>query len=209
MSISPVFIEIIGTPAAGKTTLANRLNYFIQRSGLICEIAPEPAGRYPGDPSDKLRPSFNQWTLSESISAMDYYRSEVVIFDRGAIDSLYWLNWFKDIKAFDVGVYKSIALDSLIYVKMIRKTILLTCSYEVADRRRPGYGRIMNPGVYPQLLSNYGKKYIATDIGLDLSSLFVLDTGELQVDTVERKVREFLNSPRDGDRDDVMAALVR
>ena len=212
-ALSPIFVEIIGTPAAGKTTLANRLYHFFQACNVDCEVAPEPAGRYPGDLSDKLRPSFNQWTLSESVSRMEDYRSnrraEVVILDRGVVDSLYWLNWFKDAMGFNEQSYRSHVVDSFVYVKMVRKVILLTCSFDVAERRRPGGGRIMNSKVYPQLLSNYNKKYVASDIGLDLSSFFGLDTTDLQVDTVERKVRAFLNAPKGGDRNDLMAALLR
>lgn len=213
ISRSPIFLEIAGTPAAGKTTLASRLHNFFRACGILSEIAAEPAGKYPGDPSDKLKPVFNQWTLTESISLIESYRSkrefEVVIFDRGAIDSLYWLNWFKDAMGYENSTFASDVARSLFYVGLINKVIFLTCTYEVAQRRRPERGRIMNAGVYPQLLANYNKRRVANEIGLSLSSSYWLDTSDLQIDTVESRVRALLDTPRDGNRSDLLAALLR
>jgi thymidylate kinase len=89
---SPIFIELAGTPAAGKTTMASRLQRFFESRNISATIAEEPAGRYPGALDDKLKPAFNQWTLGEAISSVADHRSnrthEVVIFDRGPFDSV-------------------------------------------------------------------------------------------------------------------------
>ena len=67
----------------------------------------------------------------------------------------------------------------------------------------------MNQGIYPQLLSNYNKHTVAQEIGVHGLAHFRLDTGELQIGTVESRVRAFLAMPQDGAREDLLAALIR
>lgn len=213
ISRSPVFLEIIGTPAAGKTTLAGRLNHFFNSSGISCAIADEPSARYPGDPSDKLKPIFNIWTLHQAIDSIEFYRAnrdvEVIIFDRGIVDSFYWLSWFKKSAGFVEHEYKSYVRECRFHLSLINNIISLTCSYDEAENRRPGGGRIMNRHIYPQLLNNYKKNNIVEELGLGGSSYFQLDTSDIQVDTVESRVRAFLDAPRNGSREEVLAALVK
>jgi predicted ATPase len=212
-SRSPIFIELIGTPAAGKTTLAARLNHYFNSNGVTCTVAAEPNLDYPGDPADKLKPVFNQWTLQESARLMDSYRAardfEIVIFDRGLVDSLYWLSWFRSSRGFSEEEYIRKVAASGFYLKLMSQVFILTCSYEVAVDRRSGGGRIMNPGIYPQLLANYNKASVSDEIGLNNMSHMRIDTSEIQVDTVEGRARSFLAIPRHGERDDILSALVR
>ena len=210
---SPIFIEIVGTPAAGKTTLAGRIGHYLNRSGVSCFVAEEAALSYPGPSDDKLAPAFNEWTLAESMEAIDRHRSnrqfEVIILDRGVVDSLYWLSWFRSSRGYNEERYlKSVQL-ARPGVKLIGFVIFLTCTLDVAQSRRPGAGRIMNQGIYPQLLANYNKQSVALEIGVQGLAHFRLDTGELQIGTVESRVRSFLAMPQDGSREDLLAALIR
>lgn len=210
---SPIFIEIIGTPAAGKTTLAAKLHHYFNNSGVLCTIAEEPAERYPGPPQDKLQPEFNEWTLLESLMTIDHHRTlrqyEVVIFDRGVFDSLYWLSWFHSSRGWSNKSYENALQRSRTGARLVNIAIMLTCDFEAARQRRPGGGRILNPGIYPQLLSNYHKPGVAEEIGLATIPCLRIDTSELNIGSVERRVRSFLDTPIIGDKDAILASLVK
>lgn len=208
---SPIFIEIAGTPAAGKTTIASRLQHYFETRGIFCAVADEPAGRYPNPDVDKLSPAISQWTLSESLDRISEYRNnrtaEVVIFDRGPFDSLFWLSWFRSARGFDELSFSTANALARPLLQHISCVIVLTCSFDVALQRRPQAGRIMNPGIYPQLLANYGKNSVGEHIGLHNVSHLRLDTSELQVGTVEARIRAFIDAPQYGDRDEILSSL--
>ena len=208
---SPLFIELAGTPAAGKTTMANRLQRFFESKQISAVIAEEPAARYPGPPDDKLTPQFNEWTLGESISAIADHRSnrthEVVIFDRGAFDSLFWLTWFKYSQGMSESAYCAALRVARPLLRHTTILVIMTCSFEVARLRRPGGGRIMNSGVYPQILANYLRPARSSEIGSDSISHYRLETSELSIAGVESKIRAFIGAPQDGSREDVLASL--
>jgi deoxyadenosine/deoxycytidine kinase len=210
---SPIFIELAGTPAAGKTTMTSRLQHFFASRGVLATVAEEPAGRYPGPPQEKLTPRFNEWTLGESLSAIADHRSnrtaEIVIFDRGAFDSLFWLSWFRSSRGFDETAYAAAVTLARPFLRHISCLVLLTCNFEVARQRRPQAGRIMNAGIYPQVLANYVKPSVGDELGLGGVSHLRLDSSDLAIGAVEARIRAYLGAPQDGDRNDVLAALVR
>ena len=66
----------------------------------------------------------------------------------------------------------------------------------------------MNPGIYPQILANYLKAAVGTEIGVDGVSHLRLDTSELSIGNVEARLRTFIGAPQDANREDVLAALI-
>jgi len=90
----PLFIEFCGTPKAGKTTCADRLTYFLNRSGYQVLKIVERASLCPL--RNKHHVSFNIWTACTALVQIleakekDY---NIVILDRGIFDALCWMNF--------------------------------------------------------------------------------------------------------------------
>src|SRR5690349_21164219 len=95
---SPLFLELAGPPASGKTTTARLVWERFAGKGVHCSIVPEAAAR---SPLVNLKRSwtFNAWTLCQTVSSVlertNSQQEDIVVLDRGLIDSLCWIQWFR------------------------------------------------------------------------------------------------------------------
>lgn len=90
----PFFIELSGTPKAGKTSAAENLEAFLRRCHFQVRVLTERATINPL--RNKNQPSFNTWNtvslIADMIQALDG-DDQVVIVDRGLFDCLSWFQW--------------------------------------------------------------------------------------------------------------------
>lgn len=90
---TPIFIELMGTPKSGKTTLTRSLKTLFERSEIDIDIRRETA-EY--NPISKEAESYNLWMMLELfknlIEDIENGKGKIIIYDRGIIDRIAWLN---------------------------------------------------------------------------------------------------------------------
>lgn len=194
----PPLVEFAGLPAAGKTTATRVLHAYLTDRGYRCRVVPEAAANSPL-PSLKRSWLFNAWTLCHTVCDVlkeSGSESNVVLIDRGFVDSLGWIEWFhmrQDIRSDTARMLQKLATESQ-WFSQLRITFLLGVSYEVALRRRHGEaGRIVNPETYAQLDAAYENvRNRMREPGTDF--IRIIDTDRLTVaqvhDRVLREVRK-------------------
>jgi len=137
----PLFVELAGLPAAGKTTTARLLKAQLSREGSQCEVVPEAAARSPLQ-QIKRHWKFNAWNLCEGVESILEHSTtrdlDVVILDRGLVDTLCWIQWFRSKNEIDSTT--ACALESFAQVpgwfREERLVIVLRVTFETALKRR-------------------------------------------------------------------------
>jgi hypothetical protein len=92
----PFFIELAGTPRAGKTTALTALARLLLAAGTRVEVVSERALDCPMP--DKRDPSFNVWTLCATLTQVleaQYGDTDFVLIDRGLVDAACWMDWYR------------------------------------------------------------------------------------------------------------------
>lgn len=145
----PIFVELLGTPKSGKTTLLKSLQKLFNKNDMQIFTRRETA-EY--NPVEKESKQYDLWmvlelfkNLSEDISNK---HGKIVIYDRGIIDRLTWLD-----KSFESGEISKEDLDKIkgLYglesIKSGYKPISLgfLTSPELSVQRKGSVGRCVNP----------------------------------------------------------------
>lgn len=156
----PVFFELAGLPAAGKTTAAALLIMKLADRGIPASIVPESVNRSPLANS-KLDWRLNTWSLLEAVlsvlKACEEERHEVVILDRGIVDALCWFEWHRKRGTLTTGkadIRWKLATEDT-WLSRLSAVFLLRTSYRVAIQRVGRTGRVVNPQTHSQLASSY------------------------------------------------------
>jgi thymidylate kinase len=149
----PFFVELAGTPRAGKTTALTALVRTLQREGLRVETVTERAAECPI--LDKRHPFFNVWTscttLAQVLAAQDR-SADFVLIDRGLIDAVCWMDWYRttgDLSAAERRTIEQFLLLPL-WARAIDLVVVMTTEPAVAMERElaaggaGGASRIMN-----------------------------------------------------------------
>jgi thymidylate kinase len=156
----PIFMELAGLPAAGKTTTAELLREKLTHLGLRTVVIPEQAAR---SPLVKLKRNwrFNAWTLcmvvADIVALTQESESDVVIVDRGLVDALCWFAWYRRTREIDentASVFTSLARIPE-WFERLGIVFVLTSAYSTAIHRRREGGRIVNEQTYKELGSAY------------------------------------------------------
>ena len=91
----PIFIELIGTAKSGKTTLLNNITKLLTKNGIPVQKRAETAEYNPIENKDLEE--YNIWMYSELIKNLSEDMSDntprVVIYDRGMLDRLPWIDF--------------------------------------------------------------------------------------------------------------------
>lgn len=184
-------IEFFGLPKTGKTTSVNALKKYLLSKGIKTEVVIERASRCPI--KNKLHPLFNYWTtfslFKEFIEAIDK-GTDVLIADRGLIDSFVWINCLattKETKKY-LSEYENIFVNNVLRNDIIKgyyfnariETIL---NREFERQVNPNYGIIMNP----KILQTYEKTY--SKLSDRLNSEFSIS----EIDTNNLSIKEVVN----------------
>lgn len=179
----PFIVEFTGTPEAGKTTLINILHEQLIKMGYKVKKYPESA---------EICPNFFPKSCNESKLWVDFdtskhileapflYDYDIVIFDRGAVDRLFWM----DLDA----IYSPEVIKILEPFKVILNEYMpdflvnLYISAEESIRRRGGEGRIVTKDFvdnYNSILENF-----ITSIKID----------KVFIDTENKSIEELVKS---------------
>ncbi len=178
----PFIVEFTGTPEAGKTTVINALYKDLTHSGYNVKVYPESAEEskkiFPrGEKSSKLWTNIN--TLEHLIEAPFLYEYDIILFDRGAIDRLFW-TYMDSIKDFEFALQMN-SLSPLFYEYAPDLLIIFKVSIEESIRRRGGEGHIVTRDFleeYNRLLDVFinslriNKSIISTD-NVSIENVFV------------------------------------
>jgi predicted NUDIX family phosphoesterase len=94
----PFFIELAGTPRAGKTTTLSALAQLLCAAGVRVKIVTERALDCPIP--RKRDPAFNIWTfcatMTEVLEEAQHRKADFVLVDRGLVDAVCWMDWYRE-----------------------------------------------------------------------------------------------------------------
>lgn len=185
---TPFMIEFLGTPEAGKTTTIHRLEEEVAKK-YKTSIIKESAEIVPASfPKRSLEAHFwMRLTTAKGILEKQFSNdSEILLIDRGLIDTLFWDYYYGAIGQLtpDKVTYADNFFQS-IGIKFPDKVVFLSTTPEEAIRRRGGEGRIVTLDFLKRFNS-------LLDCFINTLSvpIFHLDTTGLSEDTVFKKVLE-------------------
>jgi thymidylate kinase len=105
----PFFIELAGTPRAGKTTVLTTLVGMLRDRDLQVETVDESANDCPIP--DKCHPAFNVWTFCTTLTrvlAAQHTGTDVVLIDRGIVDAACWMDWYRATGCLTIDEHRAI-----------------------------------------------------------------------------------------------------
>ena len=202
LATQPLFVELAGLPAAGKTTAAHLLNTQLLREGSHCAVVPEAAGRSPLQ-QIKRHWKFNAWNLCETVESILEHSTardtDVVILDRGLVDTLCWIEWFRSKNEIDSTTAR--ALESFAQVpgwfREERLVIVLRVTFETALKRRGAQGQIVNPVTFNELQESYNSVLgRLQEEGVPTRDIRTIDTDDLSPTQVLDRVVRFVSERR-------------
>ena len=188
----PFIVELTGTPEAGKTTIINLLHKRLSDLGYKVKVYPESAEEskqfFPRDPdcTSDSKLWMNVLTLKHLIEA-PYQDYDIILFDRGAVDRIFWI--YLDLLYNDFSLEKDISLELFFKEYLPDYLIIFKVSIEEALRRRGGEGHIVTRNFlndYNRLLNTFinsiriNKSIICTDNmnieeGLNVTTNLILE----------------------------------
>lgn len=193
-----VFLELAGLPAAGKTTTAALISERVSDLGLRCAVVPEAAAR---SPISHLKRNwrFNAWTLCQAVtSVLEHYGArehDVVVLDRGLVDALCWIRWFRTRSAIDLSTANTLEAFARVSAWFQVPTVVavLRARFETALSRRGGSGRIVNAQTFKELQLAYQSTVDELQEGQQVGTLHFIDTDNLsRVEVAEEVMRQLI-----------------
>lgn len=152
----PFIVELTGTPEAGKTTIINLLYQKLSDLGYKVRVYPESAEesksifpRESNNPQD-AKLWMNVLTLKHLIEA-PYQPYDIILFDRGAVDRIFWI--YLDILYNNFDLEKECSLELFFRDYFPDQLIIFKVSIEEAIKRRGGEGHV----VTREFLNNYNR----------------------------------------------------
>jgi len=141
----PIFIELMGTPKSGKTTLLGQLERAFQTSGVPLSTRQETAEYNPIE--NKEIEEYNIWMLMELMKNLSADLSDktprIIVYDRGILDRLPWLELSKSMSEKDIAIIKQLYhMDFLQKYKPISYGFIT--SPEISIQRKGKPGRLVN-----------------------------------------------------------------
>jgi thymidylate kinase len=191
MNIRPYFVEVLGTPEAGKTTTIKEVTASLSNKGIAVKYIQESAEIVPVEfvkGSIEAHLWMRLHTLQQILLA-SISNAEIVIVDRGILDTLFWDSLF-----FQTGKLSKSQLDSAnnffeSFSFMPNLAIILTASPEEAIIRRGGEGRI----VTKKFIENFNtalKTFCKEEISIPKVEI---DTTMMSVKSVFESVENAIN----------------
>jgi hypothetical protein len=159
----PFFIELAGTPRAGKTTALTDLASMLRDNDLRVETVDESAGGCPVP--HKRDPDYNLWTFLTTLTQIVEARhadTDVVLIDRGIVDAVCWMDWYLVTGALTITEYHTIEKFAMLprWERVMDLVLVLTTDPPVAIERDSGErparpGRIVNPDTLGEFNAAY------------------------------------------------------
>jgi thymidylate kinase len=198
-----VFLELAGLPAAGKTTTAALISKRVSDLGLRCAVVPEAAAR---SPLSHLKRNwrFNAWTLCQAVtSVLEHHGTrehDVVVLDRGLVDALCWIRWFRSRSEIDLPTASTLEAFARVSAWFQVPTVVavLRARFETALSRRGASGRIVNAQTFEELQLAYRNTFADLQEGQRVSTVHFIDTDNLSRMEVAEEVMRQLIKDRPG-----------
>ena len=185
----PFVIEFAGTPKSGKSTSVEAIRHFFSRQDFQVHVLAERAAECPISMKGHL--FFNTWCLVSMLAellANTETQSDIIIVDRGLLDSLVWLHLqeargeltpeeYDTIEAFTLLQRWRSLFDAVVVMRVSAKEAI---KRENAQRLSHKGGSIMNPEILRALatsvsetIDRYGNEFgIINRIVVKLSAIF-------------------------------------
>lgn len=164
----PIVIEFAGSPKSGKSTTIDVISHFFKRMDFKVRAPTEGASKRTPYHLKRNLVAFNCFTLNYAISELldAYYNVEqpdLVILDRGPVDSLAWLRHLKENGQLDDKDFETLRSFALLplWGELMSMVYLFTCTPEVSLERENDAkltqreGRAMNQEMLTGILEQY------------------------------------------------------
>lgn len=140
----PFIVEFTGSPEAGKTTVIHILQNRLLKMGYTVKVFPESAENCPKSfPKNSLEAKLwiNLDTLTHIVQAPFLSEYDIILFDRGAMDGLFWIN-------IDARYHPNVFLKTASFEELFKSyppnlLIALYVSEDESINRRGGEGKIV------------------------------------------------------------------
>lgn len=187
-STTPIFIELLGTPKSGKTTLLKSLKNLFGNNEIEVFTRRETA-EY--NPVEKEAKQYDLWmvlelfkNLSEDLSNK---QGQIVIYDRGIIDRLIWLQ--KAVQDEEISKEDFDKIEGLYDLETIKEYKPITYGFltstELSVRRKGSVGRYVNR----ETLNSYNTILLKSQDKISkLSSSYHL----ISTDEYQGRIEEFI-----------------
>ncbi len=144
----PIFIELLGTAKSGKTTLLNHITTLFNKNGIPVQKRAETAEYNPIENKDLEE--YNIWMYSELMRNLSEDMSDqtprVVIYDRGMLDRLPWIDF--SVNDGSIPVTDAFLLKQLFSSEFMKRYKPLTYGFvtspELSVFRKGKEGRLVN-----------------------------------------------------------------
>ena len=187
-SDKPLFIELIGTPKSGKTTLKNAIQNAFNKKGIPVITRRETA-EY--NPIPKNSEHYNFWMILELMKNISEDlangKGKVVIYDRGLIDRIPWMKCDIDQGIMSQEDYRRIIdMYQSNYLKGYKPlTQVFFTSPELSILRKGSEGRFVNTSTITTYNSILNQE-------LDTVKGMALRTNVTVTDQYQGKIKDFL-----------------
>lgn len=186
----PLMIEFLGTPEAGKTTTIHRLADELSKTKKVSIIQESAELVPPIFPKGGLAAHF--WMrlhTGKNVLEAEYGKSDIVLIDRGIIDTLFWNYYYSTTGA--MTSEEAVVINNFFLTLPIHlpdKVFFLYTTPEEAIRRRGGEGRIVTLDFVTRF-GNHLKEFIKT---VEVP-VIQLDTTNLSENAVLENIKEHLH----------------
>ena len=205
----PIFIELIGTPKSGKTTLFNALKNMFEDRNVEFQGRQETAEYNPI--KNKDIEEYNIWMIAEIIKNLseDMANKEprIVVYDRGILDRIPWIDYAmldNSLSRCDGKIINSI-FDSDFISEYKPLAYSFLTSPEISVKRKGKEERLVNKrnvGIFNKyllqensLMASYSKRYYfaETDSYQGRIKDFIIDMSEAVTQDVSERIKEELD----------------
>lgn len=185
----PFMVEFTGTPEAGKTTSINNVANKLRSEGYEVAILNESAEKLPSE-IPKGTWNANLWMHYQTqagILRATYFDTDVVLIDRGLIDSNFYGKKFLWEQVCTKEQYENFRKQFLenLFPNFL---IALVVKPEIAIQRRGGEGRLVNENYiknYNELFMRYFNEITCAKTLIDTANLDVYKMNELIFQTIK------------------------
>lgn len=195
----PIFIELVGTPKSGKTTLLNSLKTLFSKENIPFEAKQDTAEYNPIE--DKDIEEYNIWMIMELMKSLSEDLSDmtprIIVYDRGILDRLPWINFSVNdgsIPERDAQIFKK--LYETDFVKKYKPiTYGFITSPELSVERKGKEGRLVNKKNV-KLFNEYFSQELrtiknnSTKINLVYTDIYQGEIKKYILDTTERLMED-------------------